>query len=437
MASIQKRGDSYRIIVSCGRDAQDKKIVKTTTFHPTMTTPAKIKKEVEDFAREYEKRIVKGEYIDGDEITFQQFAEKVWQPNLLERNTKMTERVKEDYLRILRSRIIPAIGHLKLNKIRATEIDSIMYEMTDSGKAPKTVRHTFTVVNSVLKYAYKKQYIRENPCDRCDDLPTVRRDTKLHAFTIEQGMVFLDALDQDHAISAPEHTRKLKSGEYAISAYSYHRTQGIPAASKAMWKAYFYLAFFGGFRRGEMCALTWEDINFDECSIDINKAVSLTKKSGQIVKDPKTKTSIREITLPSKCFDILRAWKAEERMLMMRLGSAWEGHRDDFQKQNVFIQVQNGMPICVDAPSHKFREILDRYNASCEDESQRLPIIRLHDLRHTMITYLLVNGLDPITASKRAGHSKPSTTMDIYGEVLKSQDKKAAQLLENMFFAKG
>jgi integrase len=120
--------------------------------------------------------------------------------------------------------------------------------------------------------------------------------------------------------------------------------------------------------------------------------------------------------------------------MMESFGSAWEGNQDDFEKQNVFIQVQNGKPIRVDTPTHKFRELLDHYNASCKDESQKLPTIRLHDLRHTMITYLLANGLDPMTASKRAGHSKPSTTMDIYGEVLKSQDRKAANMLESMFF---
>ena len=431
MASIKKRGDSYLIIVSLGRDAQDKKISKATTFKPTAQTPAKIRKEVEEFARNYERRVLNGEYIEGDEITFEEFAGKIWKANWLDRNTKMTARVKEDYLRILRSRIIPAIGRLKLNKIRATEIDGILHDMTDSGKAPKTVRHTFTVINSVMKYAYKKEFIKENPCDRCDDLPTVERDTKLHAFTIEQGMTFLNALEQEYIVSAPAHTRKQASGDYSVAGYEYSQT------ISTMWKAYFHLAFFGGFRRGEMCALTWEDIDFDECSIKINKASSLTKASGQIVKDPKTKTSIREITVPEQCIDILRKWKAEERLMMMRFGSAWEGRRDDFEKQNVFIQVQNGKPIRVDTPSHKFREILDRYNASCEDEIQRLPIIRLHDLRHTMITYLLANGLDPMTASKRAGHSKPSTTMDIYGEVLKSQDRKAANMLQDLFFAQG
>lgn len=431
MANIKQRGNSYLITVSLGRDSNGKKIIKTTTFHPAERTPARIKREVEDFAREYERRVLNGEYIDGDEITFQEFAEKVWKPNWLERNTKITDRVKEDYLRILNARAIPAIGRMKLNKIRANHIDDILHEMTDQGKAAKTVRHTYTVINSVMKYAFKKQYIKENPCDRCDDLPTVKRDNKLHYFTMEQGMTFLAALDKEYVVVAPAHTRKQSSGEYAVSAYEYSRTVST------MWKAYFYLAFFGGFRRGEMCALTWEDIDFDNQMIRINKAAALTRSNGQIVKDPKTETSVRDIVLPQQCMDILRQWKHEERIMMMQFGSAWEGRRDDFEKQNVFIQTQNGRPIRVDTPTHKFREILDHYNASCEDESQKLPIIRLHDLRHTMITMLINNGMDIETLSKRAGHSKPSITMDVYGHALKSQDRKAASILEDMFFAQG
>lgn len=433
MANIERRGNGYRITVSLGRDEQGRKIRKHATYIPKEKTPAKIANEVHEFAREYERRVLNGNYIDGDEITFREFVETVWQPNWLERNTKMTARVKEDYLRILNARMIPTLGRMKLNKIRATEIDEILYEMADSGKAAKTIRHAFTVVNSVMKYAYKKQYIKENPCDRCDDLPAVKRDNKLHYFTMEQGLTFLEALDREYTITAPDHTQKRCGNDCSISGYTYSREKDSTIST--MWKAYFYLAFFGGFRRGEMCALTWDDVDFEDQTIRINKAVAMTKGQGQIVKAPKTETSIRDITLPQQCMDVLRQWKIEEMKMMMEYGSAWEGHREDFGQQNIFIQLQNGRPIRVDAPTQKFRMILDRYNATCEDESQKLPIIRLHDLRHTMITMLINNGMDIETLSKRAGHSKPSITMDVYGHALKSQDRKAASILEDMFFA--
>lgn len=57
MASIQQRGDSYRIVVSMGYDVNHKKLVEITTFTPDKNlTPKKRQKAVEDFAYEFEKK---------------------------------------------------------------------------------------------------------------------------------------------------------------------------------------------------------------------------------------------------------------------------------------------------------------------------------------------------------------------------------------------
>lgn len=88
----------------------------------------------------------------------------------------------------------------------------------------------------------------------------------------------------------------------------------------------------------------------------------------------------------------------------------------------------------VDTPTHKFREILDLYNSQvAKTESEKLPIIRIHDLRHTSATLLLANGTDIETVSKRLGHSKASITLDVYGHAMKEMDRKAADTLEQLF----
>ena len=87
------------------------------------------------------------------------------------------------------------------------------------------------------------------------------------------------------------------------------------------------------------------------------------------------------------------------------------------------------------------------YNRACEDEAEkmdnekdkrkklaeRLPKIRLHDLRHTGATLLLGENTDIETVSRRLGHSKASVTLDIYGHALPENDKKASDALEAMF----
>ena len=54
------------------------------------------------------------------------------------------------------------------------------------------------------------------------------------------------------------------------------------------WQVYFNLAIYGGFRRGELCALTWNDIDFRQRQIRINKSMSSTKEKGMFLKATKT-----------------------------------------------------------------------------------------------------------------------------------------------------
>ncbi len=201
------------------------------------------------------------------------------------------------------------------------------------------------------------------------------------------------------------------------------------------WRVYFFIAIFGGLRRGEVCALTWEDIDFSKHVIKINKAFANTK-NGQILKAPKTDSAIRDLTLPDFCFDMLAELKKEQLQKVLLMGTAWNGHRnneeDNYNQNYVFTQY-DGQPVNLSTPSHKFKEIIDMYNSTCEKEKDKLPNIRLHDLRHTNATLLLSQNTDIETVSRRLGHSKTSVTLDIYGHALPENDEKASLALKKMF----
>lgn len=456
MASITPRPKkdgtiSFLITVSLGRDAKGQKVKETTTYTPSAKAPTKARKEAEAYAVKFEEQVRNGDIVSGDRITFCEFVE-IWKDNWLPAKTKT---VRENYNTVLRVRVIPKIGKLKMTKIRATHIDKILKDETAEGKAPATVHMTYTVINSVFKYAVRKQYIRENPCLRCDDLPAVKTKTgnDISFFTKDQARRFLkDALTREYDIKIKGHKRKLrKTGtEYTVSDYS--TTHKIPF----QWRVYFELAVKGTFRRGEECALTWRDIDFNKQTISIRKALASTKTDGQFVKDPKTSAGIRDIVIPSDCIELLKLWKKEQRALCMKMGTAWKGHRDriedgkqtdSFEDNTVFIRLDSGLPLHLSTPGHKFSEIIELYNTSCENEAEKmdnetdkrkrladkLPKIRLHDLRHTGATLLLGENTDIETVSRRLGHSKASVTLDIYGHALPENDKKASDALEAMF----
>lgn len=128
----------------------------------------------------------------------------------------------------------------------------------------------------------------------------------------------------------------------------------------------------------------------------------------------------------------LRQWHKEQMMLSLHLQGLWKGYTGkEFDKNFIFIQMETGMPMDVGTPTHKFKEILKMYNETHGSENQ-LPEITLHELRHTSATLLLANGTDIETVSHRLGHSKASTTLDIYGHAMKKMDSKASDTLESI-----
>ena len=90
MASIRKRGNSYRITVSNGRDVTGKQILETATFTPDPNrTEKQNQKALEIFALEFKQKVKSGKYLDGEKITFQTFTE-TWLSDYAEQHLEAT-----------------------------------------------------------------------------------------------------------------------------------------------------------------------------------------------------------------------------------------------------------------------------------------------------------------------------------------------------------
>lgn len=434
MANVTKRMGkdgtvSYMVRVFNGRRTDGKQVFASETFIPTEKTPKRIKAELDAFVREFEMRVHEGRFINGNKLTFDQFVID-WTKGWATKNLTLSS--IQDYSRILEKRVAPYIGGLKMAKISPLHIQRIIDEESANGLKIKTVKRTFTAINSVFKYAFQMQVISENPCQRVQ-LPREKVDKmnkgyveEIHCFDLEQANRFLKALTMEYVYTEKEHDCLWgKSGKvYHVKAREKRLTVSL------QYQAYFTLALFSGFRRGEMLALVWDDINFNEHTIRINKATA-NLKEGQVIKSPKTSAGYRTIRLPKQCFDILRKWKLEERADAFQMGEKWKGRKIlDFGQQWVFIQ-KDGKQMNVSSPRQKFKDIITWYNRQCAPEN-RLPEIRLHDLRHTSATLLLASGIDIETVTKRMGHKHASTTLDVYGHALESVDITASEKLEKL-----
>lgn len=418
MASIEKRGNSYRITVSTGRDVNGKKTREQMTYTPKAKGPVALEKELAAVARDFERQVLDGKYLTGEKLTFQAVAQQ-W----------FTECAPEDLadagarnMDIIKRYAYPAFGTLQISKITTMHIQKLISEMKAKGLAPASIRLNIAAINSVFRYAFRMRIIQENPCTRDRIvLPKMKVDTELHYFTAEQARRFLDFLSVPYTKTIKEHTTIGIDGKPCT----------VPTCSVEMTvplqhRVFFTLAIYGGLRRGELGALTWQDIDYDAKTVTINKSVA-RRDSGQIVKAPKTEHSYRTITLPDECFTDLRRWQFEQMSLRLKLGSAWHGNQD-LEQTTIFMQ-DDGAMMDISSARRRFLSILKRYNDGCDKEEDKLPIIKLHDLRHTMATLLMAEGCDIKTIQTRMGHSKASVTTDVYAHAMPENDVKASNIL--------
>ncbi|WQW26846.1 site-specific integrase [Helicobacter pylori] len=173
----------------------------------------------------------------------------------------------------------------------------------------------------------------------------------------------------------------------------------IENAQSLRLKAFLTVAFFTGMRTGEQLALTWEDIDFNEKKIVINKSLN---ELGQIT-TPKNKPSIREVDLLEPVEKILKELKESE----------------PANKKFIFIS----MPKRSTMFQRAFRALLRALN---------LKERKLYTTRHTFASLMLSQGEEAMWVSKTLGHKDLNTTYKTYSHYIPKQDKERAKFIKGI-----
>ncbi len=177
-------------------------------------------------------------------------------------------------------------------------------------------------------------------------------------------------------------------------------------------RAVFALLIFTGLRKAEICGLSWDNIDFENGTLRVEKNTLYFKDFGIVTKGTKTETSKRTISLPEQMIAILREyrdWYLEQR----------EGFGDLWADTNMLFLQESGKPMnpcTVNAWLKKF---------NLEHGFKPIPP---HAMRHTCITMQINAGIPIKTVSARAGHANERITLDVYTHALQSQDVSAATL---------
>ncbi len=373
--SIEKRGkESYRLVYSMGFDAHGKRIKRTRTIK------AKTKKEAEIALAKFVAEIEAGEYIKPQKIMLINFI-KEWRIRYA--NKVLAPKTLESYNVYINSRIIPSLGHLRLDQIKPVHLmdflEGLEKERKDGkkgGLSVETIRYNHRVLKNIFSRAVEWEFIKANPM---------------------------------------EHVPKLKAKSSSVQVYNLEQVQSMMEKlknEKMSWRILIMLAITCGLRRGELLGLEWKHVNFKEETLYINQSVQYLKGKGFIIKEPKTKNSVRKVAIPVSLIPILKEYKKakmEEKELIAEL---WEGGEHEF-----LFSAWNGKPLNPSSVGTYWRRFIKRNN---------LPYIPFHGLRHTSATLLINKGVHMKTISARLGHASISTSMNIYGHALLDADKASA-----------
>lgn len=424
MASIEKRGNSYRIIVSKGYDIYNNKLREQITYTPDpKLTPKQQQKALQAFAVEFEQKVLNGINMDSRKITLKEFAER-WLSEYA--SQKLQPGTVAKYTYDLNEKLLPALGHYKLSELKPHIINSFLVSMTKDGvrkdgKPGGYSKGSITKLNntlsSVLRTAVEWEILDHNPCDR---VRTHGEDTaeRIKFFDADQVISFLKFIEQPYEVAVKGHRRVDDTGvPYLVDDYTI--TKEMPEQLRIL----LILAVYTGLRKGEIVALQWSDIDFDKETLSVKRSVSVVNGE-PMCKSPKTKNSIRTIAIPHFLMERLAKWKSDQSSYQQSLGDYWQGNNW------IFIQ-SNGKMMNYSTPYETLRDAITRYNKD-KPEEQALPMIPFHGLRHTSATLLIASNQDLKTVSRRMGHAQTSTTMNIYAHALRECDRNASDALVNL-----
>ena len=386
MASIRKRGSSYLIVVSMGYDYNGKRInPRQKTVHPPEgLTPRQVEKWLNEQAVLFERdcrhtpqpvqQLTLAKYID---LWLTDIA-----PGKLAKST--IRRDRQDI-----ERILPALGHYKLTELRPEHFRNFYAELrkairpdTKKPLSEYTIEGVHATLCSILSDAVEGGFLSHNPAWR-----TYRYAGR------KCGKKIADEETAQKIIAALE-------GE------------------SIKYETYFKLIIATGMRRGECCALKWEDVNYAERSIHVCRNAVKTTGDEIIVKAPKTKAGNRYVYFSAEMENLLREYEAF---------CAAETEHYDRRKQTkddyVFRRKGMELPMTPSTFTWRFKKIL---------KANDLPTdLNVHSLRHTAASLFIASGTDVGTVAGLLGHSQPSTTLDIYTHAFDKNKKTASQIMQS------
>ena len=383
MATIRRRPNgTYEIKLSCGYGVDGKQRNQYKSYKPEPgMTKRQIEKEMQRQAILFEEDCKRGQITAA--VKFETFAEQ-WFEEYAKVNLRPTSYAR---MKQLTKRVYPAIGHKRLDKITARDIQKFITDMLTNGRnlnngkplSRKTAVHHLSFISDVFSYAVRMGMLCDNPCRRVF-VPKQEQEEK-QIYTIEQVKILYENLKSE----------------------------------PMKYQAYLLLSIYSGYRRSEMLGLEWKDIDFEHDLIHVRRTSQYTSEKGIYTDTTKTRKSKRVSKMPASIMNLLRQFKADQNEEARRLGTKWEDYDRLFTKWN-------GAPMNPQTPFEWLKGYCERIG---------IPFRNIHSLRHLHASLLIFEGVDVVAVSEDMGHSVVGTTLNLYSHMFQEAKARNCDAISN------
>lgn len=331
----------------------------------------------------------KGEYNKkAPENTFQEIYD-LWFESY---KTTVKETTSLTTSRLMKKHALPVFGKLLIHKI---DVKTAQKEVNKWARKMASYKIILQYCSKVMEFAINLELITRNPFLKVIRPNVVDKqvEKRLKYYTVEEIHQVMTYLEKN--------VREAQSGtllqkffaEYDLTLYR--------------------LLAFSGLRGGEASALTFDDIDFENKTLTVNKTLSQVK-DGFAISSPKTRSSNRTISLDDKTIRLLKKWRLR-------------------QKEMLFANRQKPSNYIFTNIDGKLMNRADLYQRSKRlSQSVGLHVIGTHGWRHSHASMLFEADVTMKEAQERLGHSSISQTMDTYTHLGKKSQERTVSKIEKM-----
>ncbi|EGQ1288547.1 tyrosine-type recombinase/integrase [Staphylococcus pseudintermedius] len=384
MATYEKRGNTWRYRISTGKNPT------TGKYEYISKSGFKRKSDAKHHAEMVERQLRNGEYIAPSTSTFKQVADD-WLKQYANDVKVSSVRAREKAI----YHAIQQFGTYPIQSIKKRDYQRFVDDMSLQ-YSKNYVDSIVASTNMIFKYAYDMKLIKVLPSEGIKRPKKKRTVEELEDTEIHKKFLEKDELFEFLQVAKYNHSPQNSFEVFTTLAYT-------------------------GMRAGELLALKWSDIDFENNTISITKTYynpNNNKKHYQIL-TPKTESSIGKISVDPNIIKMLREYK-------INVQDTWKNEL--YVDNNFVFTDNNGYPLVIKKLQLWIKAILKKTNINKN--------ISTHSFRHTHCALLIEAGVHIKEIQERLRHKDINTTMNIYAKITNSYKKDASQkfsqLMENV-----